>query len=355
MSPPPLPGTIPRKLLGRPAGQVVRRLIEAHLAVAEDSLRRLQAGEDDPEILHSFRVTVRRLRATVRAYRSRLARKAIDKTLTRLGRLQRASNRARDAEVQIECILRFGEALTPAKRRALEPLLDELRDRKQQSYERLHAVLSKGFEKARSALAGATRPGAGQSAGEDEAFSQVAAAQLLGAAHALEARLGKIRGIEDEVHAHRARIAGKRLRYVLEPVARRAESGRSVLRSLKQLQQQLGDLHDLTLLCETIAKRLEQTAVDRVRERLEAVRREGAAAIRHTARRDEENALLEIEAMIVAERSALFDRFADQWLGADSPAVFEEIAQAARSLERLEAQSVRPSGESSGRVAAEGS
>ena len=55
---------------------------------------------------------------------------------------------------------------------------------------------------------------------------------------------------------HRARISIKRLRYLLEPVARRASRARGLVTRLKEAQDFLGTMHDMHVLSEEIASSL---------------------------------------------------------------------------------------------------
>jgi hypothetical protein len=55
---------------------------------------------------------------------------------------------------------------------------------------------------------------------------------------------------------HRARISIKRLRYLLEPVARRASRARGLVTRLKEAQDFLGSMHDMHVLSEEIASSL---------------------------------------------------------------------------------------------------
>jgi hypothetical protein len=55
---------------------------------------------------------------------------------------------------------------------------------------------------------------------------------------------------------HRARISIKRLRYLLEPVARRASRARGLVARLKEAQDLLGTMHDMHVLSEEIASSL---------------------------------------------------------------------------------------------------
>ena len=67
-------------------------------------------------------------------------------------------------------------------------------------------------------------------------------------AGSLEASLSRVETDDDALLAHRARIEGKRLRYLLEPIRGTAgiAAGRATGR-LKRLQNLLGDLNDANL------------------------------------------------------------------------------------------------------------
>jgi CYTH domain-containing protein len=60
----------------------------------------------------------------------------------------------------------------------------------------------------------------------------------------LQGRLRRIRGYSSEVEIHRARIAAKHLRYLLEPFASGLPEAGAVIERLKALQDSFGDVHD---------------------------------------------------------------------------------------------------------------
>ncbi|OYV66609.1 MAG: hypothetical protein B7Z74_10815, partial [Deltaproteobacteria bacterium 21-66-5] len=73
------------------------------------------------------------------------------------------------------------------------------------------------------------------------------AALLRAHRRALAAALRRVRSAADVAAAHRARIAGKRLRYLLEPLRGDRGVARVVAR-LRTLQDRLGEFHDAQLL-----------------------------------------------------------------------------------------------------------
>ena len=69
----------------------------------------------------------------------------------------------------------------------------------------------------------------------------------------LEKALGRISGVGDRAEAHAARIAAKRLRYLLEPLENVIPDVEPVIAELTKLQDRLGELHDAQLFGSEIA------------------------------------------------------------------------------------------------------
>jgi CYTH domain-containing protein/CHAD domain-containing protein len=78
-------------------------------------------------------------------------------------------------------------------------------------------------------------------------FAEASIALARAAADELRWWLAQVHSDDDRVEAHQARIAGKRLRYLLEPLGEDQLVGR-----LRRLQDDLGDLHDLHVLAAEI-------------------------------------------------------------------------------------------------------
>src|SRR5262249_59165172 len=60
----------------------------------------------------------------------------------------------------------------------------------------------------------------------------------------LRDRLRRIQGYTSDEAIHRARIAAKHLRYLLEPFVEVVPAGKGVVERLKTLQDGFGDVHD---------------------------------------------------------------------------------------------------------------
>jgi CYTH domain-containing protein len=72
----------------------------------------------------------------------------------------------------------------------------------------------------------------------------------------LSSRLAAVRSVEDGTRAHGARIAGKRLRYLLEPFHASSPNGEATIDQLKAFQDDLGDLHDLDVMLALVGAEL---------------------------------------------------------------------------------------------------
>jgi CYTH domain-containing protein len=98
--------------------------------------------------------------------------------------------------------------------------------------------------------------------------------------------------------AHQARIAVKRLRYLVEPLRAQLPEARAVIKSLKRLQDRLGKLHDMHMLESEIAKVAEGVATGKA-GRPHALVRE--------RRRDERPGLVALAARVRTHRNGLFN------------------------------------------------
>lgn len=293
-------------LLDRPAVKGACAVALAYLDDASAAAVRLGDGSDR-EALHAFRVAIRRLRVTVRAYPG-IHESVPKKQRRRLRKLARATNAARDAEVQIEWFNERSARFTPAQRAALAPFRARLRARRRSELAHAQQKLQRWFGKLERKLR--RRLAALQVvAGPHEApFRAVAAATLVQYAGELEARLAEATQSTDADQLHATRIAAKRVRYLLEPLEPGLPDGGPLMERLKQLQDLFGALTD--------AHELEVT-----------FQREGAAVAAAAG-------------MLRDDVTAVFDEFRNRW----SPTGFgldRDVEAAVRRL-RPTAKAARP-------------
>jgi len=272
---------------------------------------------DESDALHQFRVGMRRLRSCLRAYDGVLGDELGKKLRKRLKSIASATNPGRDAEVQLECVLTLGDTEGEQEKHGVLWLADKLRAEKDQAYakvrEEILAEFSKVEDKLRAALetyvvkrrVGEPPPG--------DRFGAAAARALEEAFADLRADLAQVKSIEDEAIAHRARIHGKRLRYLVEPFRGQVEGARDLVKSLKAIQDLLGDLNDLHNLSETVGEALEESSLERARKLRELAMRVDDS-LREELATDREPGLLRILERTQADRVKLFDSLLNQWL-----------------------------------------
>lgn len=283
---------LPPDILLRPPEEAVARIARSWLAEARAAGERLD-DPDDGEALHDFRVAIRRLRSTLRAWRRTLAPKVPGAWRRELQEIQRATGAGRDAEVALEWLESQEAELAPGERAGLALLVALLEERRETSlaqaregvrrrFDALDARLSErlGSVHVRVDLASPTA---------SPRFGAALAARLRTATDRLEAHLSGIGEVEDPARCHAARIAGKRLRYLLEPVRAEAEEA---IAECRRLQDRLGDLNDAHVLAEEIARVLEDAGPEA---------QPGLRALRMRAE---------------ARAAELFAAFRGEWLGA---------------------------------------
>lgn len=242
---------------------------------------------DDPEDVHQARVATRRLRSDLRTFRAFLPEGWDVETRTELGWVAEALGRARDADVLLERLQRYVQALEPDDARAAGALITGLVNERDQAHEALLAVMDSDrygllldrlvdaaqelppmkTEVLEPAPAGEPVDGPDQDAatGQVDTDGHAAPATVVLAAEpdrdaparqlAPSVVTGPWRHLNRAVQAlgpdpgdaalHEVRIRAKRLRYACEAVAGVAgKPAARMARAAADLQGILGDFHD---------------------------------------------------------------------------------------------------------------
>jgi CHAD domain-containing protein/CYTH domain-containing protein len=248
----------------------------AHRAARHLALRFLdeaQAGRvrlddaGDTEALHDFRVGLRRLRSTVRAYAAQLEESIGGKDRRRLKALAAATGASRDGEVMIGWMEARREDLSEAERAGLDWLLERLRARQEKLDRDLRKEVAHDFGRERKRLARrlSTYQAHVSAADPREEPQMGAVAAELVTAHAEELRqkLDASGSVEQQEDLHEGRISAKRLRYLLEPFADELPDAAWAVKRIKRIQDTLGDMHDAHVAGQLIAaERAEAEAMD---------------------------------------------------------------------------------------------
>ncbi|MBP7551660.1 MAG: CHAD domain-containing protein [Gemmatimonadaceae bacterium] len=222
--------------------------------IAIDLQGRVRAARprlDDPadvEALHDFRVAVRRLRSWLLCDAVLPGALAPRRGHKLLRRLAHATNASRDDEVFAEWLTGARATLATQHRGAADWMLARIGRLKREAERDLLAELDRDLEAAMvlldEHLARYNVPHDVVRGAERETFAAAMSSLVRSSAARLQRRLAAVNGAEDHEAIHRARIAGKRLRYALEQVAAAVPGAQACLIRLKVLQDLLGDHHD---------------------------------------------------------------------------------------------------------------
>jgi CHAD domain-containing protein/CYTH domain-containing protein len=230
--------------------RVVRLIALGHLADAAAARDRLALGQDD-EALHDFRVALRRFRSWERAFRNYVRDDLSKKRRRQLRDLARDTGASRDLEVHIGWLTAQRGSLTRRQRPGLNWLLHHLDQRKAGADAALERDVDRRFTRLKTRLdrelSSYRERVALRTGGQPlpaEAFAAALAPRVLDQAASLRDHIGHVHSLVDETEAHEARITAKRLRYLLEPVAKLVPGAAALVDRLKSLQDVLGDLHD---------------------------------------------------------------------------------------------------------------
>lgn len=230
------------ELLALPAPRAVAVLGLALLEEARAALPRVLDARD-AEGLHDLRVALRRLRSLLRTYRDHLDAAVPNKRLRRLRTLAHATNAARDLEVTVAWLDSEFPAFTDAAARAGADAWREWAEAQRlAAYHTLEQELARCFDKTIVPLH-ERLDRLRRADHQAPPFAPVTADLLCAHSADLRHRLAAIASPWDEQSAHAARIAGKRLRYLLTPL-RGCRPCKAAEKVLKGLQDVLGDLHD---------------------------------------------------------------------------------------------------------------
>jgi CHAD domain-containing protein/CYTH domain-containing protein len=309
------------------------RLVALMLLAEADRAAKRFAGDEDREALHDFRVALRRLRTALRTFRA-----ALDvggKLEKRLKKLARATNAARDAEVQLGWLAAHpADSANEAPRRDFELLVGRFEARREEgsrSRARLATQYAKTSRKLSSRLS--VYEARLDTAGGATPFSALLASLAEEHFDALERRLGAIQGADDQRNVHKARIQGKRLRYLLEPLKGHPHAdARQAVAQLKALQDVLGTLHDVHVLANEVAATLVEAAGDSAR-RLYAEVYGGGSPDAAPSEASPRSGLLEVARLARQQRDELYHELRGPWHGEKLENLRREIVAVATALQ----------------------
>ena len=245
-------------LLERPVVETVAALVDRYLSQADRAVRQVgRSGK--PEALHDFRVALRRCRGVLRAYRPWLGKAAGKRVRSELRRRRHAGHAAAAAAVRSRFERLDGELRARLEQAAPAPL----------TFGRAFGERLQEY----AADAGARLAATAEAAGGDQ--------------------------------LHDARLAVKRLRYLVEPAVAGITDGAAVSEVLKRLQDVLGELNDARVLAAAVDRALQRVSADQT-ARLRRMALSGTEEeLARERRRDERLGLLRIMRLLEGRRQDL--------------------------------------------------
>ncbi|MDE2922893.1 MAG: CHAD domain-containing protein [Acidobacteriota bacterium] len=236
---------LPADLLRRDAEEAVRLIALDLVSQAREAAPRCLDPED-AEGLHDFRVSIRRLRSTLSAWKGLLGGVVTRRDRRALGGFQKRTGAGRDAEVALEWLEEHVDGLEPEHRPGCEWVEARLRSAGQTGSGDSNEIICAEFTEWADGFD--SRVGYGVSAaGVGAPYGEALAERVERVAHRLKACVDGL-GDDRKRGPHRVRIAGKRLRYLVETVRAEIELAGTLVDRCKQLQDVLGTLNDANVL-----------------------------------------------------------------------------------------------------------
>jgi CHAD domain-containing protein/CYTH domain-containing protein len=313
------------------------RIVALELLDKATSARKRLDDESDADAVHDFRVAVRRLRSWLRGLGPWLEDSTPKKAIRPLRKAARRTGEVRDAEVHLEWLHAQRAALSVRQRRGLNWLVEQISTAKERGDQIVATKATRAFDRANAALSRklpSYRAHLETDADESgRRFATVMAGLLRDHVATLARRLGRVDAFEDEQGAHAARIAGKRLRYLLEPVAEHVEGGSELVDDLAKLQDTLGDWHDVHVFSAAIVEASESAAASEARRVSRAVvdGEDMTDALRAGGGRSVRLGLLALAGRLHERGHEAYEEAKDKWLGA-GPSFIDRVDAVAKSL-----------------------
>jgi CHAD domain-containing protein/CYTH domain-containing protein len=165
--------------------------------------------------------------------------------------LARSTSQSRDLEVHLAWLGEQLDRVSEADRAGVSWMIERLDVTKQRTWGEMRALDEVLFPRVHHRLVSQLSEFPTTIRLDADPRPQSTAAVTAGgvrtASQRLRNRLQRIQGYASERQIHRARIAAKHLRYLLEPFAARVPEGEVVTDQLKALQDAFGDVHDAHL------------------------------------------------------------------------------------------------------------
>lgn len=321
-------------LLDLSPGEAARRIARGFMLQARAAAVRLDDA-DDAESLHDFRVSIRRTRATLRAWRAVLAPEITRRDEKNLKRVMGSTGVGRDAEVMLLWVEAQGERLDAAAQPGHRWLSDRLARRKANAYDAARGQVRAAFaeieESLHARLSVMTRKVTLDAPSDSRTYAAALADALEAAVAVLGKRMRKAKSLDDAEQLHTARIDTKRLRYLVEPIKGRLPGASDLIAQSKRLQDVLGEFQDSSVLEEELVVALPVAAEQRA-ARIAIACGAGEPDEISGAAVDEAPGLLALLALNRGRAERLFAEVRTHWIGGGLAGLEEAVGALAERL-----------------------
>lgn len=336
-----MPMSLPSDILQTRPEEAVRRIALGLLAEAHAAATRLDDPKDG-EALHDFRVAIRRLRSTLRAWRGEFSGSLKKKHHRALRELQKATGGGRDAEVALEWLSTQQDDLHASHRRGLEWLQRRLQTRLEKAMTRAAGDIRKRFHQIEETLSRRLERMVVElhlaETHRSPSFAGVLARRVREHGHEVVLCLTRATSKDFREDLHRARIRTKRLRYLVEPVRDHTRSASTIVKRCKRLQDVLGDLNDAHVLTSELGEAVEVAAAERAR-RLHRLSMGGDPdEVRKARRHNEGPGLLELTRRSYQRVDTLFEQLEKNWFTDGLDQLTQAVEKLALELEGIDGQ-----------------
>jgi len=217
----------------------------------------------DPEGVHSMRVASRRLRSAMRDFMPYLRQRGLTSVLKQTKSIAAALGEVRDQDVAIIALENIQKQAPDEMSSALEQLINERKERRNESREKLSSILvANEMKEAKSEfMSGVEKATAG---GKSSAEAELTYSRM--SAIVIHDRLKELEKLSESLYnpfeieaLHDMRIAAKRLRYALELFQQCwGRSLQTFAKTTARLQTALGEVHDCDVWIESFGKHIRE-------------------------------------------------------------------------------------------------
>ena len=251
-----------------------------------------------------------------------------------LAKFAATSNAGRDAEVLLEWLAVAVGQLPPRHRSAARWMVRQEESRRRESGRELQRQLQDALDVTLQRLERRLRRYRAtvylDAGPRDVTLAQRVAERMRAQTTRLTELLAGTKDVDDDATIHRARIAGKRLRYLLEPMANMHPALGELITGLKRLQDTLGAIHDAHVWGEALHHTLQRAADQEGR----ALRRvaTGSTSRRRLSALPSRAGLMALAGAIHGHASKEFEVFRQEWAGDAALGFFSNLDRAASLL-----------------------